>query len=211
MSFPWVLLNAFGFPTAGASTEPLPARRRHQQNDPGKSRDGLQKCQRDHWLQTYLLFLLISHAQMFPKTYWCPHFSTSLCWMARVHSHIYIHVHVRGQAAQGLGGAVSPSPSLLAAVHSLCITGCMSRTEWRMNLLNSEYQSMRIWLYKHSDLKDVSDLSIFLQIPSNWCESNPEIWASHKQSAGTNNAAAAELTLWQSVSTSKLFICWEFV
>lgn len=75
----------------------------------------------------------------------------------------------------GLRGAVSPSPSLLAALHSLCITGCMSRTEWRMNLLNSEYQSMRIWLYKHSDLKDVSDLSIFLQIPSNWCESNPEI------------------------------------
>lgn len=154
-------------------------------------------------------FLLISHAQMFPKIYWCPHFSTSLCWMARVHSHIYIHVHVHCQA--GLGGAVSPSPSLLAALHSLCITGCMSRTEWGMNLLNSEYQSMRIWLYKHSDLKDVSDLSIFLQIPSNWCESNPEIWASHKQSAGTNNAAAAELTLWQSVSTSKLFICWEFM
>lgn len=51
-------------------------------------------------------------------------------------------------------------------------------TEWRTKPFkqdSSESQSMRIWLYKHSDLKVVSDLSIFLQIPSNWCESNPEI------------------------------------
>lgn len=142
MSFPWVLLNAFGFPTAGASTEPLPARRRHQQHDPGKSRDGLQKCQRDHWLQTYLLFLLISDAQMFPKTYWCPHFSTSLCWMAHVHSHIYIHVHVHGQAAQGSGGLSVPlHPCSAPTVHY-----------WLHESHRVENEPFKQWIPKYEDL-----------------------------------------------------------